>query len=77
MTTGFDILKHDIGYLFNINLMNTFQMFLSRNHTIEKPHPISCKCDDCVVKQNYDSLKRSRRYDYIYFYGNNGSNWDT
>lgn len=36
------------------------QMFLSRNHTIEKPHPISCKCADCVTKQNYDSLKRSR-----------------
>lgn len=36
------------------------QMFLSRNHTIEKPHPISCKCSDCVAKQNYDSLKRSR-----------------
>ncbi|CAG5122394.1 unnamed protein product, partial [Candidula unifasciata] len=36
------------------------QMFLSRNHTIEKPHPISCKCQDCVTKQNYDSLKRSR-----------------
>ncbi|XP_046582915.1 short transient receptor potential channel 3-like [Haliotis rubra] len=36
------------------------QMFLSRNHTIEKPHPISCKCSDCVSKQNYDSLKRSR-----------------
>ncbi|BFZ03481.1 hypothetical protein BsWGS_06520 [Bradybaena similaris] len=36
------------------------QMFLSRNHTIEKPHPISCKCHDCVTKQNYDSLKRSR-----------------
>nr|KAG5702760.1 hypothetical protein BaRGS_003634 [Batillaria attramentaria] len=36
------------------------QMFLSRNHTIEKPHPISCKCSDCVTKQNYDSLKRSR-----------------
>ena len=36
------------------------QMFLSRNHTIEKPHPISCQCTDCVTKQNYDSLKRSR-----------------
>ncbi|CAI9738536.1 short transient receptor potential channel 3-like [Octopus vulgaris] len=36
------------------------QMFLSRNHTIEKPHPISCKCTGCVTKQNYDSLKRSR-----------------
>lgn len=36
------------------------QMFLSRNHTIEKPHPISCTCNDCVTKQNYDSLKRSR-----------------
>ena len=36
------------------------QMFLSRNHTIEKPHPISCQCADCVTKQNYDSLKRSR-----------------
>ena len=36
------------------------QLFLSRNHTIEKPHPISCQCADCVTKQNYDSLKRSR-----------------
>lgn len=36
------------------------QMFLARNHTIEKPHPISCQCTDCVTKQNYDSLKRSR-----------------
>ncbi|VDI51110.1 Hypothetical predicted protein [Mytilus galloprovincialis] len=36
------------------------QMFLSRNHRIEKPHPIYCKCTDCVIKQNYDSLKRSR-----------------
>ncbi|XP_052788308.1 short transient receptor potential channel 7-like isoform X2 [Mya arenaria] len=36
------------------------QMFLSRNHSIEKPHPISCTCNDCVTKQNYDSLKRSR-----------------
>ncbi|XP_050393600.1 short transient receptor potential channel 7 isoform X3 [Patella vulgata] len=36
------------------------QMFISRNHTIPKPHPISCTCADCVTKQNYDSLKRSR-----------------
>jgi len=36
------------------------QMFLSRNHTIEKPHAIACHCTDCVAKQNYDSLKRSR-----------------
>ena len=36
------------------------QMFLSRSHTIDKPHPISCQCTDCVTKQNYDSLKRSR-----------------
>lgn len=36
------------------------QMFLSRNHRIEKPHAISCTCNDCVTKQNYDSLKRSR-----------------
>ncbi|BHF77016.1 hypothetical protein SprV_0502011800 [Sparganum proliferum] len=36
------------------------QMFLSRNHTIEKPHPISCQCADCQAKQDYDSLKRSR-----------------
>jgi len=36
------------------------QMFLSRNHTIERPHPIACQCSDCVTKQNYDSLKRSR-----------------
>jgi ankyrin repeat protein len=36
------------------------QMFLSRGHTIERPHPISCRCADCVTKQNYDSLKRSR-----------------
>jgi len=36
------------------------QMFLSRSQTIDKPHPISCQCGDCVTKQNYDSLKRSR-----------------
>lgn len=36
------------------------QMFLSRDHTIDKPHPIACQCYDCVTKQNYDSLKRSR-----------------
>jgi hypothetical protein len=36
------------------------QMFLSRNHTIDRPHLISCRCADCVTKQNYDSLKRSR-----------------
>jgi hypothetical protein len=36
------------------------QMFLDRKLTIEKPHPISCQCSDCVTKQNYDSLKRSR-----------------
>ena len=36
------------------------QMFLARSHTIERPHPISCQCNDCVTKQNYDSLKRSR-----------------
>ncbi|KAL3877271.1 hypothetical protein ACJMK2_035003 [Sinanodonta woodiana] len=36
------------------------QIFLSRNHRIEKPHAISCRCTDCVTKQNYDSLKRSR-----------------
>ncbi|EUB57492.1 Short transient receptor potential channel [Echinococcus granulosus] len=36
------------------------QMFLSRSHTIEKPHPISCQCTDCQLKQDYDSLKRSR-----------------
>lgn len=36
------------------------QMFLSRNHKIEKPHCISCACTDCATKQNYDALKRSR-----------------
>lgn len=36
------------------------QMFLSRNHKIEKPHSISCTCTDCATKQNYDALKRSR-----------------
>ena len=36
------------------------QLFLSRGHTIDRPHPISCQCADCVTKQNYDSLKRSR-----------------
>ena len=35
-------------------------MFLARNHTIDRPHPIACQCHDCVTKQNYDSLKRSR-----------------
>ena len=36
------------------------QMFLSRNHIIEKPHPVTCMCEDCVTKRSYDSLKRSR-----------------
>jgi len=27
------------------------QMFLSRNQTIDRPHPISCQCADCVTKQ--------------------------
>jgi len=36
------------------------QLFISIDHTIEKPHPIACQCADCVTKQNYDSLKRSR-----------------
>ena len=36
------------------------QMFLSRQHIIERPHSISCQCKDCQVKQDYDSLKRSR-----------------
>lgn len=36
------------------------QMFLFRNEIIDRPHPISCQCSDCVTKQNYDSLKRSR-----------------
>ena len=31
-----------------------------RNHTIEKPHDISCQCAACQQKQNFDSLKRSR-----------------
>ena len=35
-------------------------MFLDRKLIIEKPHVISCQCSDCVIKQNYDSLKRSR-----------------
>ncbi len=36
------------------------QMFLSRGNTIEKPHAIHCKCTDCTIKQQSDSLKRSR-----------------
>jgi len=35
------------------------QLFISINHTIDKPHPIACQCSDCVTKRNYDSLKRS------------------
>lgn len=27
------------------------QMFLSRNQSIDRPHPISCQCADCVTKQ--------------------------
>ncbi|KAK2157984.1 hypothetical protein LSH36_179g00033 [Paralvinella palmiformis] len=42
------------------NSHEIIQMFLARNHTIARPHPISCQCSDCVTKQNYDSLKRSR-----------------
>ncbi len=36
------------------------QLFLSRGHTIERPHAIYCQCNDCLIKQNCDSLKRSR-----------------
>ncbi|VDP05057.1 unnamed protein product [Schistosoma mattheei] len=36
------------------------QIFLSRNHTIDKPHSISCQWNGCQVRQDYDSLKRSR-----------------
>ena len=36
------------------------QMFIARGQTIVRPHAISCHCADCVTKQNYDSLKRSR-----------------
>ena len=36
------------------------QLFLSRGYTIDRPHAIHCPCDDCIVKQNSDSLKRSR-----------------
>jgi len=35
------------------------QLFLSRGHVIDHPHPIYCKCADCELKQNTDSLKRS------------------
>jgi hypothetical protein len=36
------------------------ELFLSRGHTIERPHAIHCQCSDCRIKQNCDSLKRSR-----------------
>ncbi|KAK2166717.1 hypothetical protein LSH36_36g02035, partial [Paralvinella palmiformis] len=36
------------------------QMFLARGSAIEKPHAIYCQCQDCFVKQQCDSLKRSR-----------------
>jgi len=57
------------------------QMFLSRNHTIERPHIISCQCADCVAKQNYDSLKRSTAYCLSFSFENNPfcpefQNWD-
>ena len=42
------------------NNHEVIQMFLSRSQVIERPHAISCQCGDCVTKQNYDSLKRSR-----------------
>ena len=46
--------NHEIVQMFH----EIVQMFLSRDHTIERPHIISCQCVDCVTKQNYDSLKR-------------------
>ena len=46
--------NHEIVQMFH----EIVQMFLSRDHTIERPHIISCQCADCVTKQNYDSLKR-------------------
>ena len=36
------------------------QLFISRGCTIEKPHAIDCQCDDCLMKQQVDSLRRSR-----------------
>lgn len=33
------------------NSHEIIQMFLSRNQTIDRPHPISCQCADCVTKQ--------------------------
>jgi Transient receptor ion channel II len=41
-------------------VLQIIQMFLSRGHLIDRPHPISCHCTDCVTKQDFDSLKRSR-----------------
>lgn len=35
------------------------QLFLSRGHVIDLPHAIYCQCEDCKLKQNSDSLKRS------------------
>ncbi|OON20575.1 ankyrin repeat protein, partial [Opisthorchis viverrini] len=59
---GEDQIKHITPLILSAHYNNheMVQMFLSRNHTIDKPHPISCQCNDCQVRQDYDSLKRSR-----------------
>jgi len=35
------------------------QLFLSRGHVVNHPHPIYCECSDCDQRQKTDSLKRS------------------
>ena len=45
-------------YLKSVSSFYLFQLFLSRGHTIERPHAIDCQCKSCQVKQNSDSLQR-------------------
>jgi len=54
---------YNLGVAVNVcncrNDHEIIQLFLSRGHVIDHPHPIYCKCADCELKQNTDSLKRS------------------
>ncbi|XP_064625056.1 short transient receptor potential channel 7-like isoform X4 [Lineus longissimus] len=51
------------------NSHEVIQMFLSREHTIEKPHTVLCKCDECETGRSIDRLEfeRSRLNKYKAF----------
>ncbi|XP_013417244.1 short transient receptor potential channel 3 [Lingula anatina] len=44
----------------HINNPDLIQMLLAKGHVIERPHHISCECNDCKAKSEFDSLKMSR-----------------